>query len=189
MEVKRLTTRITYRIEPRTGGGFVARSDDPKLPLLEAETREELQKKIQTAALAETFSGLQLPVKDGKFGLNAFVGRMPGGFTSGSTTVGIQQVKGATPEEIKQLTQELSESMGKNFPELSKALVAQIGNASHLSNSGRDITLDAPSPNSDRIGNVATSAPITPEKSRTFLPFVLVMLIAVVLAYFFLYHH
>jgi len=47
MELKRLITHFTYRIEPKPEGGFVARASDPTLTPLEAPTREELQQKIQ----------------------------------------------------------------------------------------------------------------------------------------------
>jgi hypothetical protein len=64
MELKRLITHFTYRIEPKPGGGFVAHASDPTLPPLEAGTREELQHAIQAniaAAVAAEFPGLKLP--------------------------------------------------------------------------------------------------------------------------------
>jgi len=51
MELKRLISHFTYRIEPKPGGGSIAHPADPSVAVLEAPTREELQKKIQ-----ETFS-------------------------------------------------------------------------------------------------------------------------------------
>lgn len=64
MNIQRLVTSFTYRIEQKPGGGFIAHAGDPSLPPLEAPTRIELQQKIQDsnhAALAREFPGLQLP--------------------------------------------------------------------------------------------------------------------------------
>ena len=47
MELKRLISHFTYRIEPKPGGGFMAHPSDPSVAPIEAPTREELQKKIQ----------------------------------------------------------------------------------------------------------------------------------------------
>ena len=40
MELKRLITHFTYRIEPKPEGGFIAHATDPTVPPLEAPTRE-----------------------------------------------------------------------------------------------------------------------------------------------------
>src|SRR5205814_294906 len=64
MDIKRLITHFTYRIEQKPEGGFVAHASDPNLPPIEAPTRMELQHKIQdsiNAALATEFPGLKLP--------------------------------------------------------------------------------------------------------------------------------
>ena len=64
MDIKRLITHFTYRIEQKPGGGFIAHASDPNLPPIEAPTRMELQHKIQdniNAALATEFPGLKLP--------------------------------------------------------------------------------------------------------------------------------
>jgi hypothetical protein len=60
MEIKRLITHFTYRIEPKPEGGFIAHATDPSVPPLEAPTREELQQKIQAniaTAVAAEFPG------------------------------------------------------------------------------------------------------------------------------------
>ena len=64
MDLKRIISTFTYRIEPNPQGGFIAHANDPNLPPIEAPTREELQQKIQaniSAALAREFPGLNLP--------------------------------------------------------------------------------------------------------------------------------
>src|SRR5437870_13502688 len=67
MELKRLISHFTYRIEPKPGGGFIAHPADPSVVPLEAPTREELQKKIQEnilAGLGAQFPGLKLPLEN-----------------------------------------------------------------------------------------------------------------------------
>ena len=39
--------KFELKIEPKPGGGFIARSPDPKFPDFEGETREEVEAKIQ----------------------------------------------------------------------------------------------------------------------------------------------
>lgn len=46
MDSKTTTTTIRYRIEPKPGGGFVARAEEAPGETLEGTTREELQQKI-----------------------------------------------------------------------------------------------------------------------------------------------
>lgn len=46
MEIKTNTTKFRYRIEPKTGGGFIARAEKGPAETLEGVTREELQQKI-----------------------------------------------------------------------------------------------------------------------------------------------
>src|SRR5438309_7914798 len=67
MELKRLISHFTYRIEPKPGGGFIAHPADPSVAPLEAPTREELQKKIQEnilGGLSAQFPGLKLPLEN-----------------------------------------------------------------------------------------------------------------------------
>jgi uncharacterized membrane protein len=52
MEVKNTTTKVMYWIEPKPGGGFIARPSGAKLEgsameTIEGATREEVQEKIQ----------------------------------------------------------------------------------------------------------------------------------------------
>lgn len=46
------TTKLTYRIEAKPGGGFIARSDDPSAETFEGATRDEVQQKIDDKLLA-----------------------------------------------------------------------------------------------------------------------------------------
>ncbi|HZS28728.1 MAG TPA: hypothetical protein VFB76_15985 [Candidatus Angelobacter sp.] len=59
METKRTTTRFSYRIEEKPGGGFIARSTDPGAEPLEGETREEVMRNVE--AKISAIIGEQLP--------------------------------------------------------------------------------------------------------------------------------
>jgi len=67
VELQRLISHFTYRIEPKPGGGFIAHPSDPNVAPIEALTRDELQKKIREnilAGLSAQFPGLKLPVEN-----------------------------------------------------------------------------------------------------------------------------
>ena len=46
MDAKTFTTKFRYRIEPKPGGGFIARAEDGPAESLEGATREEVQQKL-----------------------------------------------------------------------------------------------------------------------------------------------
>ena len=52
MEIKTSTTKFRYRIEPKPGGGFVARAEEGPAETLEGVTQEELQRKIDDKVTA-----------------------------------------------------------------------------------------------------------------------------------------
>lgn len=82
MEIKRLVSKYVYRIEPKPGGGFIARANDPGVPALEASTREELQQKVQStilAGLGTDFPGLKLPMNSGELKFAFHVEKQPDG--------------------------------------------------------------------------------------------------------------
>jgi hypothetical protein len=137
MDLKRLITHFTYRIEPKPGGGFIAHATDPAAPPLEAATREELQRKIQaniTAALTAEFPGLKIPTDNRELKFAFHVERTPqGGFAIHSADSDGKPVEGATHDEIEShFLEKLVGFVGKHFmPELSQALAAQ-GNSSDI---------------------------------------------------------
>lgn len=137
MDLKRLITHFTYRIEPKPGGGFIAHATDTAAPPLEAATREELQQKIQaniTAALAVEFPGLKLPVDNRELKFAFHVERTPGGgFAIHSADSNAKPIEGATHDEIEShFVEKLIGFVGKHFmPELSQALAAQ-GNSGDI---------------------------------------------------------
>jgi len=133
VELKRIITKFTYRIEPKPEGGFIAHASDPSLPPLEAPTRLELQQKIQaniSAALAAEFPGLKLPAENQELKFNFHIEAKPGGgFIIHSHDPGAEPIEGATHEEIEHpFAEKLAGVLGKYFmPELSQALANQGG--------------------------------------------------------------
>jgi hypothetical protein len=131
MELKRLITHFTYRIEPKPEGGFIARATDPTVPALEAPTRQELQRKIQAniaAALTSEFPGLKLPLENQQLKFAFHVESKPGGgFAIHSADPKAQPIEGATHEEIEsRFAEKLIAFVGRHLmPELSQALAAQ----------------------------------------------------------------
>jgi hypothetical protein len=143
MDLKRIISTFTYRIEPKPQGGFIAHANDPSLPPLEAPTREELQQKIQAnigAALAKEFPGLNLPFgnlpsggpasgnKELKFDFH-IEAKPGGGFSLHSHDPNATTIEGASHEEIEYpFAEKLAGVVGKYLlPELSQALAKQGG--------------------------------------------------------------
>lgn len=137
MDLKRLITHFTYRIEPRPEGGFIAHPTDPTVPPLEAPTLQELQRKIQAniaAGLAAEFPGLKLPLENQELKFAFHIERKPGGgLAIHSADPDAQPIEGATHEEIESpFAEKLIAFVGKHFmPELSQALAAQ-GNSGDI---------------------------------------------------------
>jgi len=135
MDLKHLITHFTYRIEPKPEGGFIARATDPNVPPIEAHTREEVQRKIQStiaAGLAAQFPGLQLPLDNRALKFAFHVEHKPGGgFVIHSSDPDSKPIEGASHEEIENhFAEKLINFVGKHFmPELSQALAAQSGSA------------------------------------------------------------
>jgi len=133
MELKRLISHFTYRIEPKAEGGFIAHASDPAVPPLEAATRQELQQKIQAniaAGLAAEFPGLKLPAESGGVKFAFHIERKPGGgFAIQSADPNTPPIEGATHQDIEShFAEKLLNFAGKHFlPELSEALAKQGG--------------------------------------------------------------
>ena len=130
VELKRLISHFTYRIEPKPEGGFVAHSSDPSVASIEAATRAELQQKIQSsiaAALWTEFPGLKLPLENKEVNFAFHVEHAPdGGFILHSTDGKEPPIVGATHGEIEaKLAEKVLNALGPRLtPELSKALAA-----------------------------------------------------------------
>ena len=82
MELKRIVRDLTYNIEPKPEGGFIARATDPTVPPVEAASREELLQKIKeevAANLASEFPGLKLSLGTQKLKGAFDIEHKPGG--------------------------------------------------------------------------------------------------------------
>ena len=143
VDLKRIITTFTYRIEPKPEGGFIAHASDPSLPPLEAPTRLELQHKIQaniSATLAAEFPGLKLPVENNQLKFDFHIEAKPGGgflihshSNDPNHDPNTPPIEGATHEEIEHpFAEKLAGVLGKYFlPELSQALASQ-GNSGDI---------------------------------------------------------
>ncbi len=210
MELKRLISHFTYRIELKPEGGFIAHPSDPTVPPLEAPTREELQQKIQAnigAALAAEFPGLKLPLENNQLKFSFHVEHKPGGgFIIQSTDGKGSPIEGATHAEIEShFAEKVVGLLGKHLmPELSQALASQLGSGDVKVFVNRKVSFPAGSPaltlgyagsiqaesaKSTGTVNPADSSPIIPERSSggTILRFLLTLAIIAVLMYLFLH--
>ncbi len=213
MDLKRIISTFTYRIEPKPQGGFIAHATDPSLPPIEAPTREELQQKIQaniSAGLALEFPGLNLPTgnlpsgkQEPKFAFH-IEAKPGGGFSLHSHDPNATTIEGASHEEIElPFAEKLAGVVGYLLPELSQALDKQGGSGDVKVFVDRKVSVKTspgfqglfrPSgtlqgPNVGEAGNTGDNSPLTFEKSKSWpiLRFLLTVLAAAALMYFFLH--
>jgi predicted RNase H-like HicB family nuclease len=131
MDLKRVMSRFTFRIEPKPEGGFIAHVSDPGVAPLEAPTREELQRKIQeniAAGLAAEFSSLKLPLDIQGLKYSFHIESKPGGgFAIHCADPNAQPIEGAIHEEIEShFAEKLIGFVGKRLmPELAQAIAAK----------------------------------------------------------------
>jgi hypothetical protein len=209
MEIKRLITHFTYRIEPKPEGGFIAHATDPSVPPLEAPTREELQQKIQAniaTALAAEFPGLKLPLENKEVNFAFHIEHKPGGgFILQSTDGKELPITGSTHAEIEtHFAEKVLGALGKALvPELSQALAGRLGSGDVKVVVNRNVIFSTDSPtlssgdaSSMQVENPTLSnalnpanSPITPEPGTIspIVRFLLAVLIVVGLIYFFLH--
>jgi hypothetical protein len=193
MEIRRQISNVRYRIEPKPGGGFIARPDDPAVATIEAPTREELQQKIRSTALAGMLPGLTLPLTEGQSHVDLRIESKSGrqlffNAKSGDTTVNRE----ATQADIEQVAEKFSAILGKDFPELMHAVLAQATNAKKSADSGEEhgIVLDAGSPKFGNRADFVSNKPITAETNSSWK--VLVFLVTIVIGgtlFYFFFHH
>ena len=131
MELQRLISHFTYRIEPKPDGGFIAHAADPSVAPLEAPTREELQKKIQEntlAGLTAQFPGLKLPIENQDQQFAFHIERKPeGGFVIHSSDPTAEPIEVLTHNDMEsRFAEKIIGFVGKHLTtELSQALAAQ----------------------------------------------------------------
>ncbi len=213
MDLKRLISTFTYRIEPKPQGGFIAHATDPNLPPIEAPTREELQQKIQAnigAGLAREFPGLNLPSgnlppgnQGPKFAFHVEA-KPGGGFSLHSHDSNTTTIEGASHEEIGlPFAEKLFGAAGYLLPELNQAL-AKPGSSGDVkvfvdrkvgftAKPGAQKLIFGGTQNFQPTGTLQPmsidNSPLTFEKSTAWpiFRFLLALLVAAGLAYFFLH--
>jgi hypothetical protein len=228
MELQRLISHFTYRIEPKPGGGFMAHPSDPSVAPIEAPTREELQKKIQEnilAGLSAQFPGLKLPVENEDLQFAFHIERKPeGGFVIHSSDPNVEPIEVLTHNDMEShFAEKIIGFVGKHLtPELSQALAAQgnsgdikvfvnrktgvtVNAGSHTLSLGLARNLTAPTsmsktttiieaanakPTDGSSGGMISNTPIVPEASSSgkVFRFLLLVLVAAALLYFFLHY-
>jgi hypothetical protein len=128
VELKRLISHFTYRIEPKPEGGFVAHGSEAGVPPIEAATRAELQQKIQSSiavALGAEFPGLKVPLENKEVNFAFHVEHGPdGGLILQSTDGKELPIVGSTHADIEsKLAEKVMGALGQHLtPELAKAL-------------------------------------------------------------------
>jgi len=231
MELKRLISHFTYRVEPKPGGGFIAHAADPSVAPLEAPTREELQTKIQEtilAGLTAQFPRLKLPLENQDLQFAFHIERKPeGGFVIHSSHPTAEPIEVLTHNDMEsRFAEKIIGFVGKHLTqELSQALAAQgnsgnikvfvnrktgvtVNAGSHTLSLGLARNLTAPTSISNtttiieaanakltdgissRLGGTISNTPIVPEASSSgkVFRFLLLVLVAWALAYFFLHY-
>jgi hypothetical protein len=217
VDLKRIITTFTYRIEPKPEGGFIAHSSDPNVPPLEAPTREELQQKIQTtiaAAVAQQFPGLKLPIEGQPLKFDFHIEAKPGGgfrIHSHNSDANATPIEGATHADIElPFAGKIAGVLGKYFlPELSEALAKQGSGDIHVTVNKQisvttsraktpfaslDLQPSGPQPqsaiNGDFSVDASSNSPITHETNHTsaIFRFLLFLLAIGTVMYFFLRH-
>lgn len=199
MELKRLISQFTYKIEPMPEGGFVAHASDPSVPPVEAATREELQQKIRAnmaTALATEFPGLKLPQENKGLKFDFHVGHKPGGgFILESTDGKELPVVGGTHAEIEnKFAEKILGALSKGLmPELSKALAERAGSGDVKAVVNREAGFSINSSKASSTGIIQAdkaqaadllnraNSPITPEANKLW-PFIRFLIAAIIFA-------
>ena len=149
MEINRLVSKYVYRIEPKPGGGFIARTSDPSVPAIEAASHEELQQKIQAAVFAglgADFPGFKLPANAGDMKFAFHVESTPGGtFDIHSSDPNSAPIQAATQGEVENhFAEKFISLLGKHMlPGLSDELRQQLasGNVKVFMKGGSEFTI------------------------------------------------
>jgi hypothetical protein len=203
-------TRIPFKIEPKSEGGFIARATDPTVPVIEAPTREELQQKI-LAAIGTEFPAFKIPGN----GTNTEVSLE---LKTGNHEFFISNQPNSTGNTVDLESRVLEKVLGvaaKHLtPELVKQLTAQAGTASfqvtvnnktalRINSGPNSLTFGAPKnsalpnaasdiPKLDAGAGLIDGQPITPEPSnigRVLKIIVWVIVIGVFFCLYFLSRH
>ena len=105
MESKRITTQVSYRIERKLDGGFVAHPTEGNGTTLEAPTREDLQEKIREQSLSSAFAefpGLKQALDNKTPGTTFHIDRKPcGDFAAHADDPIASVIDGSTKDEVE----------------------------------------------------------------------------------------
>lgn len=216
MEIKRTISRVIYRIEPKPGGGFIARCDDPTVPPLEAASRFELEQQIKDKISSEVESqipGLKITLEkkivsfDNKSdGSSIFQAGVEGGAKQAveqwlTDKAAALVEKKLPPELLDQLkNQNLSGDIKVKVTKFGgttnfrREYVISKGNAGQLlsrflgrqKNSGA-LQPTAPVSSSFSDTSLDGNSPITPVSSSSFPRFLAAALVVIGILFFFLY--
>lgn len=166
MEIKRLAEKYVYRIEAKPEGGFIARATDPKVPPIEAATRDELRQKIQSTVLdglGADFPGLKLPAGSGEMKFSFHVEKQPdGSFDIHSSDPATAPLNAATHDQVEShFAEKLIEFAGKHMlQEVPEALRAQMASGDIKvfvkKSSGFTFTTSRSSDGTTQLGSSAT---------------------------------
>ena len=187
MDLKKIQTQLKYRVEPSPDGGFIARPDDPSVPVIEGRTREEVQQKIRTQAFHNLAA--EFPMLKGV--LDDQLEKTSDGKTSTTfivrTNSGEKQViTSATPDQVRQFAKGMGALLGKNFADLAESIVLQgTVNKRTLTTEEKTI-LNANPGNPDR--GIVGNAPIVPENANRWPWIALGLLVIAAVMYALLYH-
>ena len=174
MEINRLVSKYVYRIEPKPGGGFIARASDPNVPAIEASSREELQQKIQAtvfAGLGTDFPGFKLPANAGDMKFAFHVERTPGGtFDIHSSDPNSAPIQASTQGEVEShIAEKFISMLGKHMlPGLSEELRQQLasGNVKVFTKGGSEFTITTTETTTQtQLGSSNPQLPASPTNS------------------------
>jgi hypothetical protein len=168
MQFQQLLSLVTYQIEPKVGGGFVAHASDPAAPPIEAPTRAELQEKISVnirEKLTTTFPGLKLPLDQDGTQFGFYIERKPEGGLIVHTNDGREHpLPGNNHPEIQSAVMDkIMDVLSRHFmPELSKALAGQggAGNAQLFASSTTEFASTQPAFITSDAGQITPSTSI-----------------------------
>jgi hypothetical protein len=201
VDLKHFITQLAYKIEPKPGGGFLARATDPTIAPIEAPTREELQLKIQQNildAISTEFPALKASAHGKKLDVAFHIERTPqGGFEIHSADPNAPVIHAPNQSDLEtHLLEKFLNFAGQRvLSQLPQAFAAQAGSASvkvvvnnkttfQMSGNSNGIASDATQitqPDATNLGTI-DGRPITPETSSAWKVFGLALLALIIAA-------
>jgi hypothetical protein len=146
MEIKHTLSRFLYRVEAKPEGGFIARSSDPTLPVIEGATRTEVDQKIQAsieADLTNQFPGLKdIFQKHGISSTYHIESKPEGGFLVRSNDPTHQPIEVPSEEKIERLINSkfVSHLMDRLPPDVLQKFTTQLSTGVNVT-VNRNVTL------------------------------------------------